>query len=144
MTLTIEARVTGADGTHGDTFIAINDAVLHKGGFARVIRLAVHVGPDQHEVGTVHRHHQGSVPVATLQQVLSKATQRLGHFCYRHLSQESCQGGYRGTAPQTQESAPAAADQAPEPGPGTTSAPGDPAEPEVLRADDFPQADVFE
>jgi NAD+ kinase len=49
---TLEARVTGADGTAGDTFIAINDAVLHKGGFARVIRLAVHVGPDQQEVGT--------------------------------------------------------------------------------------------
>lgn len=49
---TLEARVTGADGTHGETFIAINDAVLHKGGFARVIRLAVHVGPDQQEVGT--------------------------------------------------------------------------------------------
>lgn len=49
---TLEARVTGADGTRGDTFIAINDAVLHKGGFARVIRLAVHVGPDQQEVGT--------------------------------------------------------------------------------------------
>jgi NAD+ kinase len=49
---TIEARVTGADGAHGASFIAINDAVLHKGGFARVIRLAVHVGPDQQEVGT--------------------------------------------------------------------------------------------
>ncbi|MGH7447777.1 MAG: NAD(+)/NADH kinase, partial [Longimicrobiales bacterium] len=49
---TLEARVTGADGSAGDTFIAINDAVLHKGGFARVIRLAVHVGPDQQEVGT--------------------------------------------------------------------------------------------
>ena len=49
---TLEARVTGADGTNGESFIAINDAVLHKGGFARVIRLAVHVGPDQQEVGT--------------------------------------------------------------------------------------------
>jgi NAD+ kinase len=49
---TLEARVTGADGTNGDTFIAINDAVLHKGGFARVIRFAVHVGPDHQEVGT--------------------------------------------------------------------------------------------
>ncbi|MBR9989336.1 MAG: NAD(+)/NADH kinase [Gemmatimonadetes bacterium] len=49
---TLDVRVTGADGTHGESFIAINDAVLHKGGFARVIRLAVHVGPDQHEVGT--------------------------------------------------------------------------------------------
>jgi NAD+ kinase len=49
---TLEVHVSGADGTHGDTFIALNDAVLHKGGFARVIRLAVHVGPDQQEVGT--------------------------------------------------------------------------------------------
>ncbi|HEX6132603.1 MAG TPA: NAD(+)/NADH kinase [Longimicrobiales bacterium] len=49
---TIEARVTGSDGVDGERFVAINDAVLHKGGFARVIRLAVHVGPDQQEVGT--------------------------------------------------------------------------------------------
>jgi NAD+ kinase len=49
---TLEARVTGADGAGRETFIALNDAVLHKGGFARVIRLAVHVGPDQQEVGT--------------------------------------------------------------------------------------------
>jgi NAD+ kinase len=49
---TLEARVTGADGSDGASFIALNDAVLHKGGFARVIRLAVHVGPDRQEVGT--------------------------------------------------------------------------------------------
>jgi NAD+ kinase len=49
---TIEARVTNADGVPGESFITINDAVLHKGGFARVIRLAVHVGADMQEVGT--------------------------------------------------------------------------------------------
>jgi NAD+ kinase len=49
---TLDVRVAGADGTPGETFCALNDAVLHKGGFARVIRLAVHVGPDRQEVGT--------------------------------------------------------------------------------------------
>ena len=49
---TLRASVTGADGNHGMSFVAINDAVLHKGGFARVIRLALHVGPDLQEVGT--------------------------------------------------------------------------------------------
>jgi NAD+ kinase len=48
---TLDARVTGASGA-STAFIALNDAVLHKGGFARVIRLAVHVGPDHQEVGT--------------------------------------------------------------------------------------------
>ena len=49
---TLEAMVVNADGTAGPPFLALNDAVLHKGGFARVIRLAVHVGPDQQEVAT--------------------------------------------------------------------------------------------
>jgi NAD+ kinase len=49
---TLDVRVSGNDHTEADTFIALNDAVLHKGGFARVIRLTVHVGPDQQEVGT--------------------------------------------------------------------------------------------
>lgn len=49
---TLDVRVTAADGTDGGSFIALNDAVLHKGGFARVIRLAIHVGPDRQEVGT--------------------------------------------------------------------------------------------
>ncbi|CAN5682234.1 NAD(+)/NADH kinase [soil metagenome] len=48
---TLDVRVSSADGTPGETFCALNDAVLHKGGFARVIRLAVHVGPDRQEVG---------------------------------------------------------------------------------------------
>jgi len=49
---TIDAQVTNADGAPGGRFITINDAVLHKGGFARVIRLALHVGADMQEVGT--------------------------------------------------------------------------------------------
>jgi NAD+ kinase len=49
---TLDVTVTGAAGTADGTFTALNDVVLHKGGFARVIRLTVHVGPEQHEVGT--------------------------------------------------------------------------------------------
>jgi NAD+ kinase len=49
---TLDVHVTGADGQPGESFVALNDAVLHKGGFARVIRLSVHVGPDHQEVGT--------------------------------------------------------------------------------------------
>jgi NAD+ kinase len=47
---TLDVQVTGVNGT--ESFFALNDAVLHKGGLARVIRLAVHVGPDHQEVGT--------------------------------------------------------------------------------------------
>jgi NAD+ kinase len=36
---TLEAAVLPAAGTAGTPFIALNDAVLHKGGFARVVRL---------------------------------------------------------------------------------------------------------
>jgi NAD+ kinase len=49
---TLDVRVTDSAGRQGDRFIALNDAVLHKGGFARVIRLTVHVGPDHQEVAT--------------------------------------------------------------------------------------------
>jgi NAD+ kinase len=48
---TLAVRVFSADGVLVDTFCALNDAVLHKGGLARVIRLAVHVGPDRQEIG---------------------------------------------------------------------------------------------
>ena len=50
---TLEARVIDRDG-HGadDPYIAMNDAVLHKGGFARVIRIAVYVGEEREEIGT--------------------------------------------------------------------------------------------
>lgn len=49
---TLEARVLNASGAPGPSYFALNDAVLHKGGFARVIRLAVFVGPDHQEVAT--------------------------------------------------------------------------------------------
>lgn len=48
---TLEARVLCADGAESVDYMALNDAVLHKGGFARVIRLAVFVGEDREEVG---------------------------------------------------------------------------------------------
>lgn len=48
--MVLEARAEGKDGDPHGTFLALNDAVLHKGGFARVIRLAVHA--DGEEVGT--------------------------------------------------------------------------------------------
>jgi NAD+ kinase len=48
---TLDVRVVSANGAATQSFFALNDAVLHKGGLARVIRLAVHVGPDHHEVG---------------------------------------------------------------------------------------------
>ncbi|HUG39074.1 MAG TPA: NAD(+)/NADH kinase [Longimicrobiales bacterium] len=48
---TLEARVLGSDGREGNPYIALNDAVLHKGGFARVIRLAVRLGEEEEEVG---------------------------------------------------------------------------------------------
>jgi NAD+ kinase len=49
---TLDVCVGGADGLRPDTFNALNDVVLHKGGFARVIRLLVHVGPDRQELGS--------------------------------------------------------------------------------------------
>jgi NAD+ kinase len=48
---TLEARVLCGDGTASAEYMALNDAVLHKGGFARVIRLAVFVGEEREEVG---------------------------------------------------------------------------------------------
>lgn len=47
---TLEARVVDAGGTERSSYVALNDAVLHKGGFARVIRLGMHVGDDGEEV----------------------------------------------------------------------------------------------
>ena len=47
---TLEARVVDRDGTEGTRYLALNDAVLHKGGFARVIRLAVRLGEEGEEV----------------------------------------------------------------------------------------------
>jgi NAD+ kinase len=48
---TLRAGVLGRDGLLGTEYLALNDAVLHKGGFARVIRLAIFVGDDREEVG---------------------------------------------------------------------------------------------
>ncbi|HEX6588427.1 MAG TPA: NAD(+)/NADH kinase [Longimicrobiales bacterium] len=43
---TLEARVRDAKGVEGPPFLALNDAVLHKGGLARMLRVAVHVGEE--------------------------------------------------------------------------------------------------
>ncbi len=48
---TLQARVIGRDGSAGTEYMALNDAVLHKGGFARVIQLGVYVGEEREEVG---------------------------------------------------------------------------------------------
>jgi NAD+ kinase len=48
--MVISARAEAADGTLRGSYLALNDAVLHKGGFARVIRIAVRA--DGQEVGT--------------------------------------------------------------------------------------------
>lgn len=47
---TLEASVELPDGTPGASFLALNDAVLHKGGFARVVRIRLQV--DGQEVAT--------------------------------------------------------------------------------------------
>jgi NAD+ kinase len=47
----LEARVIDANGVSGEPYFALNDAVLHKGGFARVVRLTVFVG-DNEEIGS--------------------------------------------------------------------------------------------
>jgi NAD+ kinase len=49
---TLEAGVVNAAGRDGVRYVALNDAVLHKGGFARVIRLAVYIGREGEEVGS--------------------------------------------------------------------------------------------
>jgi NAD+ kinase len=47
---TLEALVRSADGREGRPHVALNDAVLHKGGLARVVRLALYAGPDDQEI----------------------------------------------------------------------------------------------
>lgn len=49
---TLEACVVDEKGVCGAAYYALNDAVLHKGGFARVIRLAVYVGAEREEIGS--------------------------------------------------------------------------------------------
>jgi NAD+ kinase len=46
--LTLDVRVV-RDGVAGPPYLALNDAVLHKGGFARIVRLAVYMGEDAEE-----------------------------------------------------------------------------------------------
>jgi NAD+ kinase len=50
--MTLDVSVRRADGADNETFLALNDAVIHKGGLARIVRLAVDVEPDGVEVGT--------------------------------------------------------------------------------------------
>lgn len=50
--ITLDAVVEHADGTKGTNHLALNDAVLHKGGLARVVRLALRVDPEDAEVAT--------------------------------------------------------------------------------------------
>jgi NAD+ kinase len=49
---TLEAQVVDKTGNPGPTYLALNDAVLHKGGVARVIRLAVFIGKEREEIGS--------------------------------------------------------------------------------------------
>ncbi|MGH7474986.1 MAG: NAD(+)/NADH kinase [Longimicrobiales bacterium] len=50
--MTLEARVVRAGQVEEPGFIALNDAVIHKGGSARMIRLALKAGEAMEEVGT--------------------------------------------------------------------------------------------
>jgi NAD+ kinase len=49
---TLEALVQDRQGQTTEVYTALNDAVLHKGGFARVIRLALSIGPEHEEIGS--------------------------------------------------------------------------------------------
>jgi NAD+ kinase len=49
---TLDVFVVNGSGERGTPHIALNDAVLHKGGLARIVRLAVEIGPDHQEVAT--------------------------------------------------------------------------------------------
>jgi NAD+ kinase len=44
---TLDVQVAGQSRTEGPSYIALNDAVLHKGGFARVIRLRLFMGDEE-------------------------------------------------------------------------------------------------
>lgn len=48
--MTLEATVQADGVARGPAYVCLNDAVLHKGGFARVIRLAVRVGDNEDPV----------------------------------------------------------------------------------------------
>jgi NAD+ kinase len=47
---TLETVVHGDGDDAGASFVALNDAVLHKGGFARVVRLRIGAGEDDDEI----------------------------------------------------------------------------------------------
>lgn len=49
---TLESYVINKAGQQGPSYLALNDAVLHKGGVARVIRLAVFIGEGREEIGS--------------------------------------------------------------------------------------------
>jgi NAD+ kinase len=49
---TLEAHVVNKAGRPGPGYLALNDAVLHKGGVARVIRLAIFIGENREEIGS--------------------------------------------------------------------------------------------
>ena len=44
---TLEARIRDAAGHESEPFLALNDAVLHKSGLARMLRIAVHIGDEE-------------------------------------------------------------------------------------------------
>lgn len=48
--MVLQARAEGSDGRDHGSFLALNDAVLHRGGVARMIRMAIHAHDE--EVGT--------------------------------------------------------------------------------------------
>ena len=48
----LEAHVVNKQGKAGPSYIALNDAVLHKGGVARVMRLGVFVGSPREEIAS--------------------------------------------------------------------------------------------
>lgn len=50
--MTLEASVESPDGSRGPAYVCLNDAVLHKGGFARSIRLSMRVGDEELPVAT--------------------------------------------------------------------------------------------
>lgn len=50
--MTLDATVHRAAGGEAESFLALNDAVIHKGGLARIVRLAVEVEPEHVEVGS--------------------------------------------------------------------------------------------
>lgn len=50
--MTLEASVRSRSDGEGPSFLALNDAVLHKAGFARMLRLALKIGEAMEEVGS--------------------------------------------------------------------------------------------